>query len=203
MNKIIVGIVFCLLMLPGYVFAVEARISIAGLNVTIDRPIDFDYVAADKVVFGTNNLNVDGSVTPQSFTVRGFGVTPLLQSTFDITRVMIQMTTSDPALFGDFGDIDGGITNGIVLRRTDGTTQNFWNVKKNSDFALLAYDLKVFDPTHPQAVNGLAVRYTFAGQDKHGVAVRLAPGENLELLVQDDIDSLLSFTMMAQGHIVN
>ena len=97
----------------------------------------------------------------------------------------------------------GGLTNGIVLRVVNGRTWNIWDVHLNAEFANLAYDYQTFLATNPaQGVNGLAVRYTFAGQDKHGVAVRLEPGDSLQLVIQDDLSDLVSFRIIAEGHIV-
>jgi hypothetical protein len=35
-----------------------------------------------------------------------------------------------------------------------------------------------------------------------GVAIRLGPGEDLEVLIQDDISSLVKFHLIAEGHVV-
>ena len=49
---------------------------------------------------------------------------------------------------------------------------------------------------------GLSVRMTFAGQDKHGVVVRLDTGEEFQIVVQDDLTGLETFSCMAEGHFV-
>ena len=41
---------------------------------------------------------------------------------------------------------------------------------------------------------------TFSGQDKLGVALRLNPGEDLQLIIQDDLRGLTSIEILAEGH---
>ncbi len=38
------------------------------------------------------------------------------------------------------------------------------------------------------------------GVKRHGVVIRLLPGESLELLVQDDLTDLFTFTANVSGH---
>ena len=182
---------------PRFYFA--EVLAVAGTHVSVDTPLDFAFSVSDNVIATTRDLNVNGSVTSQVFEVQGPGTGSELA--IDITRILIEITTDSAPPFDGFGNIAGGLTKGLVLRRVDGETRNTWNVKTNSEFANLAYDYTLLSG-FGAAVDGLLVRYTFAGQDKHGVAVRLAASESLELLIQDDLTSLLSFRVIAAGHIV-
>lgn len=185
---------------PGEGFYFGTQIGApAGNTITIDTPIDFDFNAGDSVIPLTKDLNVNGSITPQIFSVTiGSGS----QVKLDITRIILQITTTDTPLFNEFGNIPA-LTDGIVLRRKNGIKENIWNVKSNGEFANLAYDVTFYESGVGQEQGGLAVRYTFSGQDKHGVAVRLIPGDTLDLIVQDDLTALNSFNIIAQGHIVD
>lgn len=177
-------------------------VSVSAPNVTIDTPLDTDLKVGDSAAASTSEMNVNGSVTPQVFTIRGFDISPSLQVTFDVTAINIQITCTDPPGFGEFGDLTA-LTNGIVLRRTDGDYQNLMNVKSNSDFALLSHDTDFYFSSLPIGINGVFSRHAIAGQQNHGVALRLKPGENLEFIIQDDLSTLLSFRAIAQGHVVN
>lgn len=172
-------------------------------SIMMDTPIDFAFMAGDIVLPATHNLNVVGTpASPAIFGIQagGPGGNPFA---IDITRIMIEMTSDDVPNFNAFGDIEGGLTNGIVLRRIDGQTRNVWNVKTNAELANLTYDYTPLLQSNPgQGVNGIIARFTFAGTDKHGVALRLFEGDVLQLLIQDDLSSLLSFHIIAQGHIV-
>ena len=173
-------------------------VSIAGDNtVNLDRPLPFAFPSATTVIQERKiDMNVDGSGTRQTFEIGS-----LLTAELDITRLMFQMTTTDPATFASFGD-QSALSRGMIFRKLDGFPTTYWNVKTNGDLAILMYDLHIFDSTHPLAVNGVAGRLTYASQGKHGVTLRIGGGESLELIIQDNISDLLSFRVMAQGHIV-
>jgi hypothetical protein len=169
-------------------------------TITLDTPIDFAFQVGDNVVSTTRELNVSGSLAdPEIFLVQGAGSSSPLE--VDITRIMITMIMDSAPDDGLFGNLDA-LTNGVVLRRIDGETRNIWNAKSNGDLGSLAYDVTYTTRTVPAGSYGLRCRYTFAGQDKHGVAVRLASGDSLQLLIQDDLTDLTSFRILAAGHVV-
>jgi hypothetical protein len=173
---------------------------IDSLDITLDTQLDSDFPSADSNVFpGTTNMNVEGTMAnPIIFQVRGVG--PGSGIEIDITRVMGSMTDGSAMTDELFGSLTA-LTNGIALRVINSTTQNIWNLKTNGAIALLCFDAQYPDKV-PTGVYSFRFRNTFAGQAKHGVTIRLAPGDVLELLVQDDLTDLTDFHMMAQGHFV-
>ena len=160
--------------------------------------IDFEYQIGDQVSAGSVNMNVDGSVTPKIFRIRA--PDPGIPVIGDITRIILIMETTTAPEWNLFGD-RAVLANGIVLRKTDGSYQNIFTVKDNSEFAAIMYDLDFLDFTR-FASYGVKGRLTFAGQNKIGVAIRLDIGEDLELIIQDDLTSLIKFTVLAEGHVV-
>jgi len=181
----------------GRGFLVEAVTS--GVNiVTVDRPIpnNVSYLNGEGSS-STRELNVDGSGTPQIFTI-----SPPLDVEIDITRVMFQMITDSAPSFDTFGDLTG-LTNGIILRIVNGRINNLWNVKTNGEMVNLMYDVSFYSATNPgQGVYGLGGRLTYGGQNKHGVTLRIAQGESIQVIVQDDLTDLVSFEMIGAGHVV-
>ena len=166
----------------------------SGNVLSLDTPIDFEYQIGDTVACFSRELDVNGSVTPQIFNVQvGSGATVSI----DITRIMMHIldsTSMDDAKFGG----GAALTKGIVLRRVDGDTRNIWNLKTNGEIGLLCYDRR-YDDKAPSGFFGLTARNTFAGVDKHGPVVRLNPGDELQLIIQDDLSGLDMFRIMAQG----
>lgn len=175
-------------------------VSIAGNNtVNLDTPVNFAYTSANTTVIEiTTSLNVNGSVARQSFFF-GTGAAGL---EIDVVRIMFQITTATAPLITDFGDIAGGLARGLILRSTNSVYTNLWNVKTNAELALLMYDVQVYEADKSFQATGLAGRLTYGGSSKHGVTLRLVPGELLELIVQDDLTDLLTFKMSAAGHVV-
>ncbi|MEE9571453.1 MAG: hypothetical protein V3W20_00220 [Candidatus Neomarinimicrobiota bacterium] len=176
----------------------------AGNVITLDCPIDFDYPAGTFVDITETNMNVNGSVTTQTFGLRGAGAPlPGVELDFDLTRIIISCETTDAVDLSKFGDIIGGLTNGICCRRRDGKFQNVFNVKTNKDIAGIMFDWVVFDAQNlQQGQHGFIGRLTFAGQNKLGVTIRLKIGEDLEFLIQDNLSTLLTLEVIAEGHIV-
>lgn len=171
----------------------------AGNVITLDSPLDFAFIAGDNVAPLNRELNVDGSTTTVIASVQGGGPTSTIS--VDITRLILHVTDATAMDDSKFGGITGGITNGILLRRNNGVVNNIWNLKTNGEMGQIAFD-KAYDDRAPSGFFGIRMRYTLAGQDKHGVAIRLEPGETLELLIQDDLTPLVSFRLVAEGHVV-
>lgn len=174
--------------------------AINGNIVTLDTPLDFNFSAGFPVVPVNREMNVDGSSTPSTFFVGTGGEGSNL--TFDITRILIHFKTTDSVDLGEFGDLPS-LTNGVVLRKANGATNNIFNVKNNGEISNLCFDYDPHEASNPaQGQNGANFRYTFAGQDKHGVAIRLEPGDQLQMIIQDDLTGLEEFRIIAEGHVV-
>jgi hypothetical protein len=174
-------------------------VSVAGNTLTMDTPMDFAFQAGDTASCLERNLGVDGSVTPQIFSIKvGEGS----RSSVDIARIMVSMLTATTPTLAKFGDLTK-LTRGLVLRRVNGDIRNIWNVKDNGELANLTFDYDPYLATNPsQGQNGANFRNSFNGQDKHGVVIRLNPGDELQLIIQDDLSGLTRFRVIAEGHIV-
>ena len=60
------------------------------------------------------------------------------------------------------------------------------------------YDFEIQQATQSQQ-DGFTGRLTFAGQNKFGAVVRLGAGEDLQVIIQDDLTSLVLFEIIAEG----
>jgi len=180
----------------GFVLAVN------GLVVTMDRYLDSDLPVDAIVDVCFTNMNVDGSVTPQIFGVRNSPTSAQLSGTIDITRMMFGCRTTNAVDLSKFGDLPA-LIRGIQIRRTDGITVNIFNAKTNGELATLMYDFTIYDAQNSQqGQNGFLGRLTFGGPSKIGVVVRLGPGEDLEVIIQDDLSDLERFEIVLEGHVV-
>jgi len=165
------------------------------LSVTLDTPIDSHFDSGSFVSVGNENLGVTAtSVAPVIFGIRN-PTTNDIPTKFDITRIIFKCLTADAIELSMFGDIVGGITNGLVARKSDGTFRNIFNVKTNADLKNLMYDIDI-ETVAKQAQNGFTGRFTF---EKLGSVIRLEAGEDLQFIVQDDLSGLTEFNIIAQG----
>jgi len=173
-------------MVAGTLFKMEELID--------DLPSTF---YATVLSVATNTLTLDRPVTPVIFAyINNF------DKKVNVTRMMFNMVTTDSTPYNGFGDIDApGLPRGIEIRKknNDGTYTNYFNAKTNNRLDLLMFDLSFFDPTHPQAVNGMSGRFTF---EKLGTKVILEKGEELQIIVQDNLlaSTILSFEAVAEGN---
>ena len=172
-------------------------LSINVLAITLDTPLDFEYSSGAFVSVGSTNLNVNGSVTPQIFGVRNPTGADVPFS-FDIVRVVFQCLTTGVNDLSKFGDIVGCLTRGLVLRQVDGTYRNIFNVKTNGDLKNLMYDFDI-QPVSGNQQDGFTGRLTFGGQDHFGAVIRIREGEDLQLIVQDDLSSLVRLRVIVEG----
>lgn len=189
---------------PGSVrFSLFYALGVAGTTITLDTPIDFAYPDGTFVDAGITDMAVNGSVTTEIFGLRGTGEPPGVELSFDVTRLIFTMVATDTVDFSKFGDIVAGITNGLVCRKVDDEFHNIFNLKTNRDIANIMFDYMVSEASNPaQGENGFVARLTFAGPSKIGVTQRLDIGEDLQILIQDDLSTILTFEIVAEGHIV-
>lgn len=179
-------------------------LSIAVNVITVDTPLDAAFPIGAIVGSSITNMNVNGSVTPQVFGLRGSPVENPLNITFDITRIIFHCQTASAVDLSKFGDIVDGLTNGLILRRRNQEYNNIFNVKTNGDIAGIMYDFTATQSANPQqGQDGFYARLTFASQGKLGVAIRLEEGTDLEFIVQDDLTGITLLEVVAEGHVVN
>jgi hypothetical protein len=161
--------------------------------ITVDRPIDHVFLAASTLGRRvTTEMAVDGSVTPQIFSIRA-GDIPL-----DATRFMITMTSASAMDDSKFGSL-AKLSRGLVLRIVNSFQKTMLCFKSNQEIKQFCFDLAYADKS-PAGENGLSARLSYGGQDKHGVTLRISTGDVIQWIVQDDLTGLLSMKISAQGH---
>lgn len=174
---------------------------VSGDIITLDQPVNRVYTVVGAVVQASSkNLLVNGSITPQVFSVL-----PLPNQAGDMSRIILEMRgTNNGAMdFTTFGSASA-LVNGCVLRinNGDGTFTNLFNFKSNSDFIEQGLDHNFLEPKGGNTKTGFAARITWGGQEKHGSVIRLEGsfGQALELVIQDDLTSgNTRFQLTVQG----
>jgi hypothetical protein len=174
-----------------------AKVQLVAVDtITVDRPIDNVFPSATSLGrIVTTEMAVLGSLAaPSIFSVRS-GTVPS-----DITRTFITMLDGTSMDDGKFGGI-GALTNGLVFRVVNSFQKTIFNFKTNGEIKQFCYDLE-YSEKAPAGQFGLAARLSFAGPDKHGVALRIQDTDVLQWVVQDDLTGLISMKISAQGHLV-
>lgn len=169
---------------------------------TIDTPLDYAFTTAAVVDIAKTDMSTSNGTlgSPDIYALRGTGVpsagTPDVIAV--LTRIIFNCEAATVVDLTKFGDIAGGLTNGLVLRRVDGDYANIFNIKTNGDLKGICYDWEVEVSTNPQqGIDGFTARLTFT---RMGAAVCLEKGENLQFLVQDNLTTLTSLEVVAEGY---
>lgn len=184
-------------------FCLAHVVSINGLIVTLDTQVDFAFPAGTIVDVTITNMAVDGSVTPQIFGIRGLGTVPGIETQYDITRIIFTCLSDGPVSLDTFADLPK-LLRGLALRHRDGEVYNIFNVKTNREIEGITLDWKPYASTNPQqGQDGFSARLTFSGQDKVGIVQRIGPGEDLEVIIQDDLTDIVFLEIVAEGHEVD
>lgn len=177
-------------------------LGVVSTTITVDSPLDYPYPSGTYADFGSHDLAVNGSVTPRVFGLRGSGTPTGVDLTVDITQITLTAATVTAVDLIKFGDL-AALTNGIVIRQRDGAYYNICNLISNQDIANVFGTFTPILATNPaQNYDGFTAIYGLSGQNRIGVVIRLAVGEDLELIVQDNLTGLVSFEAVAQGHVV-
>lgn len=172
----------------GYIIGVAAEV------ITLDTPLDFAFTSGTFVTSGSTNLAVNGSVTPVTFALRN--TDQVIGTSAHLARIIFKGITASLGVLTEFGDLPG-LTNGIVLRKKDGVYRNIFNAKTNGELKQIMYDFDLIPAANP-APDGFSGRFTFT---KLGPFIELAPGEDIELIIQDDLTGLTEFEVMLEGHL--
>lgn len=159
-------------------------------------PSSFVYKLLRNPLNDSDDMNVDGSITPVTFSY-----TVPADRIFELWRINWHII--DESIRADgFGGLTV-LTNGMLLRIvkanedveldfTDGAP-----IKRHSEFSHLA-GIDLFPDTTGvgQAEDALSIRWTIA---RAGRTMLLTAGQSIEFVVRDDIDGLTHFQAMVQG----
>lgn len=117
--------------------------------------------------------------------------------TSGITNMAVNGETDTLGELGEFGDITA-LIKGVVFRKKDGVHRNIFNVKTNAEMKALMYDFELISSGGPQSPDGFSGRFTLS---KLGAVLEIKPGEDVQLIIQDDLSALSKFEIIVEGHI--
>lgn len=181
----------------GTAFLQTGVLAVNVNEITLDMPLDFAFTTSAICERATPDMDVDGSSSIKVFKISPSGLTAGTE--WDITKMKLTMVCTGEPTAPKFGDLTA-LTNGIVLRKVDGTYKNLFNAKTNANIQEGTHDAKYLSKPNFSFEASLF----FAGQGNYGVTVRLcADGDDeLQVLVRDDIQGLVSLRVLAFGHVV-
>lgn len=183
----------------GSVELVHPQITaIAGNVLTLDRRVDNDHPIGTTVQKAIQNMIEVGTIAAPI----SYQIAPLSGEIWHLTKISIAMGHTSAGDLGTFGNIAGGLTNGVLLRHYDGTTGHFTtftNWKTNGDIDVDTGGVKFPVRSGGGGTYGTSSIGLFSDA---GAIVYLdgTAGDYIEILVQDDLSSLSLFIAEMQGH---
>ena len=173
-------------------------LNISVNDITINRPLDKSYnITTDGIRKILTNMAVDGSVTPVSFKV----VAETSLALTHITRFMFEMTHPTAGDLSKFGSLDP-LERGVLVRAFYDRTGEYKTVsswRTNADIKRDMFNVPFDERAGGQGAFGTTGRWTLTSA---GIVALLEPNgiDFIEILIQDNLTGLDSFTMNAQGH---
>ena len=171
-------------------------LALTATTITLDSYVDTSFPIGTAIAQVTVEMNTLGTLAvPQEYIIK-----PNPNQIIHITRIIVTMTHNNQGDDGLFGDL-APLTNGFLIRaNVAGVYGTFTNWKTNEKIASDMYDLRYTTRSGGGGTYGTIGRGSFY---KLGVVVRLdgSRGDFMEVYNRDDLTSLLSFEIKAQGHV--
>lgn len=181
-------------------------ISQSGLILNFDSPISNSYSTSgqvEKVIKNMANASVSSGASPSNPKIFKMGPESVNTNSAEVWHVLrLNIAIEDNTAPADnlFGGI-AALTNGVLIREKNTINRNLSLWKSNADIILdggidLAYHQKAAGGTN----HGVRARWTI---QKAGASVILdgAVGDEMQIVVQDNLTGLVNFEVRGQGHI--
>lgn len=169
-------------------------ISVSTNTITLDRMIDHDFKAATSLGrIVTNEMKVDGSSTPQIYTIRA-GEVPT-----DFTGLNISIVCTAEPTDELFGSVTA-LTRGLAFRVLDGYQKTIGTMKNNAELRGFGGCVEYTDKA---GGTNWAVNVCIPVRDAWGVVLRAKNDDVLQVVVQDNLNvaGIVSVKASMYGHL--
>lgn len=176
----------------------QALISgITGNTISFTPILDRDFYSNNSYYeCGSTNLGVDGSVNPVTYCIH-----PPTNISWDIETLTINFIDNadmDASLFGS----RAALTNGLLIRKTNGDYNNLFMIYNNNGFILRGFDYLNI----PKAPSGVYIAdFSLKFDKSYGSIINLKgeDGDCIEIIVSDDLTSQTRIVASVAGHRTN
>lgn len=167
--------------------------SVALNTITLVSAIDYTYTSSATIDIGDWNMAVDGSVTPQVFSLKA-----PFEGSFNIKTVNVSMLDSTDMDDAKFGGIPQ-LTNGLVFRGVSSYQEkHFAVIVNNLGFWEIGFDIHYSDKA-PAGQYGFRARRSI--DNINGVMLKLIYDAEFQVIVSDDLSDLDLLAITINGYI--
>lgn len=165
---------------------------------TLNKPLDYAYPIGSAVQHVVIDASSDVGTLADPIVYR---LQPPFGITFNVKGAILTMAMNSAGDYSKFGDIVGGLTNGVVARgNINGQLITRTSFRTNLDIDVDTSEPLVFHDKAGSGDFGIVATYVF---EKFGAFIPLngSNGDYFEILIQDDISSLTEGQMKFHGYI--
>lgn len=163
----------------------QARVLTVNVNtITIDSEIGDIYPADTDFPLSSDDMRVDGSITPRVFTLK-----PDAGQSGDINAIQFAIQSANAMDFSSFGSVPALPVGCLVrVKRPNGALINLFNFKTNGELVIRGIN-HYFQTKVGGGLNSFVSQIAFNGQQNRGVTIRLngSLGEELQFVIQDNL----------------
>lgn len=175
----------------------RAKVTNVSTNtITIDQPFDYAFSTAAICARASDNMAVNGSVTPVVFEISPAGTT-LVDDIFSISFELTDDAQMDDSKFGGIA----ALSRGVLIRAITDIKKNITLYKTNGDFRIAG--IQEYSDKSGGGLYGLTAQRIFGSVEWNNCIIRLdgARGDILQIIIQDDLSGLSTFKAMAHAHL--
>jgi len=179
---------------------------VSGTTIPIDRPLDFAYTSGTKVILSSTDMAINASSSEAVFGIRTENYD--VPESFHFTRIRFTCITATAPEIDEFGDLSVGaagvVKDGITIRKKNTTPyRNLVTFNSNLEMQGLLGHWTPFSAFNPGTGKyGFFAEWVLAGQENQGVANKVEPWDELEIVFKENFSGLTSLEAVAIGHIV-
>ena len=176
----------------------QSRVTVvAGNTITVTNPLCYAFDTTATVKRVSHNGNVDGSVTPVTFTMA-----PPPGVDWDINILSVNMLDGTVMDDAKFGGLAAPIP-GVVYRVVNENCNNIFTAVDNGCY-IRHCDWAMYSDKAPAGVYGFNAKRNFNSQNGDGVSVRIGGTEvhEFQMVIAADLTGLTRFWNVIRGHVV-
>ena len=179
-----------------YIYMFQSLVTATNAtHITFGSPLDFNFTSNALVEIGEWNMAVDGSVTPQIFTIKS----PPNQSIHihGYRSSILDTTDMDDGKFGGITQL----TNGVIYRYVNGITKNLCLIVNNLGFYEIGFVTEYSDKA-PAGQYGFRARKDIPNLNGVAITLDYSDASEFQVHIQDDLTALDLFATIINGHMV-
>ena len=148
----------------------------------------------DGIIGGNEDANVNGLITPVDFYIQ-----PVINETFEITHLSVEISDSGNPGISDYGSVAGPLANGIELFiELDGNRVPL-GVPYKSNKQIMSLGATHEQLTFSGSTKVTIYHFDFLKYSNSGVIIHGKHLEKLGMSVNDDLSALISHTISFKG----